>query len=229
MALSGWSWLVRTLHPAWRKERRVLRACEQVFDEDEYRPVRIRVRVGEPSLADVLPQPSALWGIPRYFTYDIEAEAAPDFSEASPSQRHLVRRYMQRNASHVHHHGREPLRPRPADAPSSPSADRSEQDGRPRLVSAARLNGRNWWFARMELRPHAVVIAGWTWGGRATERIPMDRLLLVETWAEREGTNVRFEIDGAPPLRGRIEKGLGLWEAHLDSDERVALKRRVDY
>lgn len=219
---------MRYLHPAWRKERRVIRACERVFDEGGYKLVRVRISAGEPSIADFFPESHRLLETPRYFTYDIETEAEADFSGADRAERRIVRRYLRRNADHVRHHGRETLRPKQSSRSRKP-ADRPERTTDVRLSSPAALKDRSLWFGKIELYENDIVISGWTWSGPTVERIPISNLLLFETWAEREGTNFRLEIDGELPIRGRIETGVGLWEAKMDTDERVTLKRRVDY
>ena len=221
MAIAGWFQVERSLHPSWRRQRRVIRACEKAFEEGEYRLVRIRLRSGEPSLGDFLPGPNGGWEVPRYFTYDLEAEADPDFSGASSAERRLVRRYLRRNADHVHHYGRKPLRPRPSSPP------RQTEDAK--LSSPVTLKGQTLWFGKIELYENEIVISGWTWSGPVAEEIPIPSLLLFETWSERQGTNFRLEIDGAPPTRGRIESGVGLWESKMETDERVDLQRRINY
>jgi len=97
------------LHPAWRKERRIRRACEKAFGESGYRLVRLRLHVGDPSGADLFP--AGLAGSsepPRYFTYCIEAEQDPDFAGMSQKEIGLVRHYLDRPLS-APHHGREVL------------------------------------------------------------------------------------------------------------------------
>jgi len=97
------------LHPAWRKERRIRRACEKAFGESGYRLVRLRLHVAEPSGADLFS--TGLLGSaerPRYFTYRIEADEAPDFAGMSQSEIGLVRHYLDRTLS-APHHGREVL------------------------------------------------------------------------------------------------------------------------
>lgn len=247
MALTDWFQVVRRLHPALRRQRRVIRACEKAFDEGEYELVRIRINTGEPSIGDFFPGPHGLLEVPRYFTYDIETEEAPDFSGASRAERRIVRRYLRRNADHVHHHGREPLRPKQS-SPSSetedtpPSAEtgdaapseRTAETARPRRSEDARLSAsvtledRSLWFGEIELYEDAIVVSGWTWSGPTAETIPLPSVTMFETWSERDGTNFRLGIDGAAPVQGRIRKGIGLWEVTLETDERVDVKRRLN-
>ena len=99
------------LHPAWRKERRIRRACEKAFGEGGYRLVRLRLHVEEPSGADLFP--TGLLGgseLPRYFTYRIEAEQDPEFAGMGQKEIGLVRHYLDRTLS-APHHGREVLGP----------------------------------------------------------------------------------------------------------------------
>lgn len=228
MALAGWSQLVRYLHPAWRKQRRVIRACENVFDEGEYRLVRIRISSGSPSITDFVPRPDGLLETPRYFTYNIETKEEPDLSGAGRAEKRIVRRYLRRNADHVRHHGRETLRPKqPSRSPTpSPPPERTTDA---KLSSSVTLTDQSLWFGKMELHENAILISGWSWSGPTTKRIPLATLVLFETWSERDGTNFRLEIDGGPPIRGRIKERLGLWEVKMDADERVHLKRRFNY
>lgn len=230
--------VVRRLHPAWRKQRRVIQACEKAFGDGEYKLVCIRINTGEPALGDFLPGPDGLLEVPRYFTYDIEAEEEPDFSGASHAERRIVRRYLHRNADHVHHHGRELLRPAQS-APSSetedtpPSAETedpspSRRAENAKLSAPVTLKGRSLWFGKIKLYEDELVISGWTWSGPTEETLPLPSITTFETWSVRDGTNFRLGIDGAAPIRGRIEEGLGLWEVTLDTDERVDVKRRIN-
>lgn len=97
------------LHPAWRRERRVRRACEKAFRGD-YRLLRVRLRADDPSGGDLfLIGPLGPSEPPRYYTYRIEAEEDPEFSDMSRREVELVRHYLGRNVS-VPHHGMEVLR-----------------------------------------------------------------------------------------------------------------------
>lgn len=102
------------LHPAWRRQRRVLSACEKAFDEGTYRLKRLRVSLDDPSIVDLLS--SVLLDSkqsPRYFTYKIEplGKTEPDFSGMREWEIALVRHYLHRTGE-VPHHGKEVLRPR---------------------------------------------------------------------------------------------------------------------
>ncbi len=254
MAWAGWSRLLRALHPAWRKQRRVIRACEQAFGDDDYTLVRIRIHIGEPSLADLLPGPSGpLLAAPQYFTYDIQAESEPDFSGASREERRTVRRYLHRDTDQVRHHGRTTLHPTPSSSSptaNGPPAEATDKEAKgeesttgqtsgeqtageertgARLSSPVTLTGRLLWFGQLQLHEDDIVISGWTWSGPTTEIIPLRDVALFETWSDRDGTNFRVEIDGTCPIRGRIQAGIGLWEAKMETDERVVLKRRINY
>lgn len=101
------------LHPAWRRERRVLRACKKAFAEGEYRLTRIRTLPQEPSVLDIAPQPFGPPDIPRYFTYNIETieDVEPDVSDLSRREIGLVRRYLRRSPGPRIHHGKKVLRP----------------------------------------------------------------------------------------------------------------------
>ena len=100
------------LHPARRRERRVLRACEKAFAEGEYRLTRIRTPPKEPSALDIAPQLFGLPDIPRYFTYNIETieDVEPDFSDLSRREIGFVRRYLRRSPGPRIHHGKKVLR-----------------------------------------------------------------------------------------------------------------------
>lgn len=103
----------RYLHRAWRKQRRLVRACEKAFDEGSYRLERLRTSQDAPSFADLFPiPPFHSEQSYRYFTYEVEVlgETTPDFSGMSKEEVRLVRRYLQRTAK-VPHHGKEVLRP----------------------------------------------------------------------------------------------------------------------
>jgi len=91
------------LHPAWRRDRRVKRACAKAFDADAYRLVRLRLRHEAPSGADLQFLVPGRSGPPRYFTYRIEAEDAPDLSGMRREKARLVRHYLDRAATSPHH------------------------------------------------------------------------------------------------------------------------------
>lgn len=94
------------------------------------------------------------------------------------------------------------------------------------LSSPVTLKNRTLWFGEIELKAEEVLISGWTWSGPTEKTIPIRSITTFETWTKREGTNFRLRINGEAPIRGRIKKGLGLWEAKMESDERVDLRRR---
>lgn len=114
LALVGWVLYEHYLHPAWRKQRRVVRACEKAFDdENAYQLQRLRTSVGRPSGADLLSAMSFnSEEPPRYFTYILKTAEGeePDFLGMSRQEISLVRRYLRRSA-HIPHHGKEILRP----------------------------------------------------------------------------------------------------------------------
>lgn len=114
LVLVGWMLYEHYLHPAWWKQRRVIRACEKAFDDESaYRLERLCTSPGEPSGADLFfALPFSSEGPPRYFTYSIDTaeEEEPDFSDMSRQEISLVRHYLRRN-THVPHHGKTVLRP----------------------------------------------------------------------------------------------------------------------
>lgn len=114
LVLVGWMLYEHYLHPAWRKQRRVMRTCEKAFDDESaYRLERLRTFPGEPSGTDLFPALSfGSEGTPRYFTYNIETaeEEEPDFSDMSWQEISRVRHYLRRS-THVPHHGKTVLRP----------------------------------------------------------------------------------------------------------------------
>lgn len=113
LGLTGRFLYERYLHPAWRKERLVKRACEKAFEEETYVLVRLRADPGRPSIRDLFPRPLGLPEVPRYFTYYVETveEDEPDFSGMSRREIRLVRRYLHRNLRQVTHYGRKVLHP----------------------------------------------------------------------------------------------------------------------
>ncbi len=109
----GWFLYERYLHPAWRRQRRVRRACAKAFDEGDYQLERFRVSPDDPSAGDLFfispfgsDEPS------RYFTYKIRIVegAEPDFSGMDSEEIGLVRHYLRRTAD-VPHYGKEVLYP----------------------------------------------------------------------------------------------------------------------
>lgn len=99
------------LHPSWRKERRVIRACENAFDPEDYRLERLHIIPSAPSFTDLFPaQPFRSKSSSRHFTYRIETvgEAEPDFSGMSREEVRLVRRYLHHGAD-VPHYGKNVL------------------------------------------------------------------------------------------------------------------------
>lgn len=103
----------RYLHPAWRKQRQLFRACEDAFGGGGYRLTRIRTMPEEPSVWDIIPRPFGLADTPRYFTYNIEplGNREPDFSGMSRREIRLVQHYLKRSHSTMVHHGKQVLRP----------------------------------------------------------------------------------------------------------------------
>lgn len=91
------------LHPAWRRQRRVRRACRQAFGDSDYTLVCVRLHPRGPSGLDLFEATG--FGRPtpdRYFTYRIETKQTPALSKLSASDRRIVRRYL--NRSHVPPH-----------------------------------------------------------------------------------------------------------------------------
>ncbi len=103
----------RYLHPAWRRERRVLRACEEAFKEGGYRLTRIQTAPTQPSVFDLAAQLFTRGGRPRYFTYDLQplGDHEPKLSKLQGREEALVRRYLQRNPHTMVHHGKTVLHP----------------------------------------------------------------------------------------------------------------------
>lgn len=86
------------LHPAWRRQRRVCRACRQAFPEGNYTLLRIHLTTRSPSGLDAFAIGPFREMVPsRYFTYRIESDASPELSGLSPSDRERVRRYLHRD------------------------------------------------------------------------------------------------------------------------------------
>lgn len=97
------------LHPAWRRQRRVCRACQKAFPEGNYTLLRIRLSLHSPSGLDALAVGPFRNTVPsRYFTYRIESDASPELSSLSGVDRRRVRRYLHR-AQVPLHYGRVPL------------------------------------------------------------------------------------------------------------------------
>ncbi|MFB6273613.1 MAG: hypothetical protein ABEL51_12035 [Salinibacter sp.] len=113
LALGAWVLYEYYLHPAWRRQRRVRRACAKAFDEGDYQLERFRVSSDDPSAEDLFSIP--LFGSDepsRYFTYKIRAVdgAEPGFSGMDSDEIELVRRYLRRTVE-VPHFGKKVLHP----------------------------------------------------------------------------------------------------------------------
>jgi len=93
------------LHPAWRRQRRIRRACKNAFDEGDYRLVRIRLHPNGPSGTDLLSlSPSSSSISRRYFTYRIEAaDEEPDLSGLPREEVKLIRHYLNRIEKSPHY------------------------------------------------------------------------------------------------------------------------------
>lgn len=113
VGLVGWYLYVQHLHPAWRKERRVIRACQQAFDDESYTLIRLQAAAGTPSIGDLFFQLSGSSDASRYFTYRVETDEGekPDFTGMSRQDVGRVRRYLRRSEREVAHHGRRVLHP----------------------------------------------------------------------------------------------------------------------
>lgn len=94
------------------------------------------------------------------------------------------------------------------------------------LSSPLSLKDGTLWFGEIELHDEKIVISGWTWDGRFEKDIPIRKIKAFETWSNRKGANFRLRLDGEASIKGRIEKGLGLWQNTLETDERVRFERR---
>jgi hypothetical protein len=107
LAIGVLAWILYRcpVHPARRKENRVIQACEKAFEEGEYQLVRLHLRLADPSVLDLLPWPLGPSEVPRYYTYGIEGPE-PDFRGMDASDAKLVRRYLHRTPKSVPHHGR---------------------------------------------------------------------------------------------------------------------------
>lgn len=106
-------------HPAWRRERRVLEACQKAFGADGYLLERLHIRLNGPTGADLFSGQGGSSGSRPYFTYNVESTGeTPDFSGMSQEEISLVRRYLHSNAA-MPHYRREVLRPRGTAAPAT--------------------------------------------------------------------------------------------------------------
>ena len=107
----GMWWILyeRYFHPSWKKERRILEACEKAFPDDGYELVRIRRgHYGHsPSGADFYPPPLGRPEIPDYFTYQINVPDGtdPDFSQTTQREERLIQHYLDRTGTAEIHHG----------------------------------------------------------------------------------------------------------------------------
>lgn len=117
LVLLGGSLYARVLHPAWQKERRLIRACEVAFGEagegaeGRYRLERLHLRRDGPSGADLLCFFPGVPAPPLYFTYNVEANGeAPDESDMTRGQIRLLRRYLHGPRT-LPHYERDVLRP----------------------------------------------------------------------------------------------------------------------
>lgn len=108
----AWILYERYLHPAWRRERRVLRACQKAFRNQRYQLIRVRSLPSEPSGRDLFPPPIGPSKTPKYFTYQIRApeDADPDFSDMTQKEKKLVQHYLRRRLTGALHHGKDVLR-----------------------------------------------------------------------------------------------------------------------
>jgi len=115
--LGGVWWILyeRYFHPSWKKERRVLEACEKAFPDGEYEVVRIRRghHGHVPSGVDFYPPPLGRPEIPDYFTYQINVPdgTEPDFSETTQSEERLIQHYLDREGTAEIHHGKDVVHP----------------------------------------------------------------------------------------------------------------------
>ena len=93
------------LHPAWRRQRRIIQACEKAFDGDGFRLVRIRLHPQGPSGTDLLSfSPTGPSVSKRYFTYRIETtDEDPDLSGLTPEENKLIRHYLDRIEKSPHY------------------------------------------------------------------------------------------------------------------------------
>lgn len=92
------------LHPAWRRQRRIVRACRKAFEGNDYRLVRIHLGPDGPSGTDLFSSsPSGSSISRRYFTYRIEADEDPDFSSLTRKEANLVRHYINRTERSPHY------------------------------------------------------------------------------------------------------------------------------
>lgn len=90
-----------------------------------------------------------------------------------------------------------------------------------KLSSPVTLKNRALWFGKIELQEDQIVISGWRWTGPVKETIPIADINSFEKWTVLKGQNFRLNRDGDPdgqqsPLRGRIEKKIGLWALELE-------------
>jgi len=95
------------------------------------------------------------------------------------------------------------------------------------LRSSIALEHRSLWFATIVLHDDEILISGWSWTGRVTERIPIKEITTVERWTVGEGPNFRFQsTNGRTPVFGRVQDKAKFWEKALEKDERVEVKLR---
>lgn len=108
LGLLAWAVYERYLHPAWRRQRRVSRACQDAFGEKKYRLERLRLTGKRPTASDLL-SPVRSGGRQRYFTYSIESSEEPDYSGLSGEEIRLLKHYLDRDPTEVVHYGKKIL------------------------------------------------------------------------------------------------------------------------
>jgi hypothetical protein len=93
------------LHPAWRRQRKIMKACRSAFGAENYRLVRIRLHPSGPSGMDLFSFSHFGSSVSkRYFTYRIETtDADPDLSGLSSEEAKLVQHYLDRIEKSPHY------------------------------------------------------------------------------------------------------------------------------
>lgn len=93
------------LHPAWRRQRKIMQACRNAFGAENYRLVRIRLHPSGPSGMDLFSfSPSSSSISKRYFTYRIETtDADPELSGLSSEEAKLIQHYLDRIEKSPHY------------------------------------------------------------------------------------------------------------------------------
>jgi hypothetical protein len=91
----------------------------------------------------------------------------------------------------------------------------TNSDAEPILSTRCKLPGRNLWFSRASLHEDRIELSGWTWKGRFSRSIRLDRIDRFQWWAVIDDVNFLLHLEDGVAVPLHLLRSAGTWSCKL--------------